>query len=126
MNTIKNIIAKKTIKFKVLESVENKLVIKIESVFKGKEEISSYNYLLDRIPNIVPGINSVSLDYDNLIGTITYDNKKINEEKILKILEISKKAIIDDFDYIKENYESNLDEVIDSMEKKLKQKINEL
>ncbi|WP_055070850.1 hypothetical protein [Clostridium massiliamazoniense] len=126
MNTIKNIIAKKTIKFKVLESVENKLVIKIESVFKGKEEISSYNYLLDRIPNIVPGINSVSLDYNNLIGTITYDNKKINEEKILKILEISKKAIIDDFDYIEENYESNLDEVIDLMEKKLKQKINEL
>lgn len=126
MNTIKNIIAKKTIKFKVLESVENKLVVKVESVFKGKEEFSSYNYLLDRIPKIVPGINSVSLDYNNLTGIINYDNKKINEDKILKILEVSKTVIINNFDYIEENYQLNLDKVIDSMENKLKKEINEI
>lgn len=125
MNAIKSIIAKKTIKFKVIESTVGKCIIKVDTMTKAKTEISTYDYLLNRVPKIINGIEKVSLDYDKLTADISYDNKKISEERILEILEVAKELIIDNFDYIEENYENDLEKVIDSIEKKLKEKLEE-
>lgn len=123
MKSIKNIIAKKTIKFKIIESLKGKLTIKIDTVFKAKDELNSYDYLLKRIPNIINGINEVSLNYKDLVVIINYDDKKINEERILEILEISKELVIDNLEYIEDNYEENLEEMLKIMEEKLKLKL---
>ncbi|MGL5615793.1 MAG: hypothetical protein ACRDD2_06105 [Sarcina sp.] len=126
MKSIKAIVAKKTIKFKVIESLEGLLKIKIETIFKAKDELSGYDYLLQRIPKILDGVNSVSLDYDNLIATISYDKNKVTEEFILKVLEEAKILIIDNLDYIEENYEKDLESVISKMESLLKDKIKNI
>lgn len=123
MKSIKAIVAKKTIKFKVIESLEGFLKIKIETIFKAKDELSSYDYLLQRIPKILEGVNSVSLDYDNLIATINYNKDKVTEEFILKVLEEAKVLVIDNLEYIEENYEKDLELVISKMESLLKDKV---
>lgn len=123
MNKLKEMIFKKGFKITVLDNSNNNCVIKFDIPLKLKEENKKYTYLIEEIPDIIKGVNKVDLNFEKLIAKIYYDENLINLDKILKILDIVKELIIEEWDYIKENGEDNIDSVLAILKEKLKVKI---
>lgn len=124
MNKIKQAIFRKSFKIVVLKDLSDECVIKFDIPFKLKEEHREYYYLIDEIPDMINGINKIDLNEEDLIVNISYDNKKINLEYILKILDEAKEFIIEEWDYIKENNEDNLDQLINELKIKFRDRIS--
>lgn len=126
MNKLKEIIFRKGFKITVLDESKDNCVIKFDIALKVKEENKKYTYLIEEIPSMIKGINKVDLNFEELIAKINYDESLISLEKILKILDVAKELIIEEWDYIKKNGEDNTEEVLVVLKKKFKIQISKI
>lgn len=126
MENLKKHIFKHFAKVKVVHSISGRLRLKLVNASNIPEEYSCYiKYLKDALC-ILPGINNAK--FNHVIGTILieYSVDKVYEEKILKWIDTIIKVGSDNFQLIKDYGEDNLEYVVDTLERQLKDVVHKI
>lgn len=126
MNKIKEMIIRKSFKFKVTNIDKGIDIVKFDFAMKIKEEYSEYFYLLYDVEKIIDGINKIEFDIDAKEAKVYYDDKKIDSEKIIKMIDTLKKFIIENLDFISGVKENEIEESVEYMKNKFKDSILKL
>ena len=98
------------------------LVIRFDNNTNIQSEGEQYESLLVKGVKLLDGINDLQFDYSrNLIG-ISYDIKKLQTKKVLAWIQIIMDTLVDNFSFIKDNWERNSNVVVNKIESQLKTK----
>ncbi|MGL4740389.1 MAG: hypothetical protein ACRC41_06225 [Sarcina sp.] len=124
MNKVKELIIRKMLKWKIEKVEEGNLYLAFDSIVKMKDDYIEYYYLLDKVPSIINGIKKVNILIKENKVVIEYNVSIINEIKIQTILEEVKELVIENWDYISDNKEENIDEVVKVLSEKLLKRVN--
>lgn len=119
---IKEMMIKKFLNFKIVRNAPGQLVIRFDNNINIQSEFRQYESLVVRGAKLLDGINDLQFDYSkNLIG-ISYNIKKLEAKKVLTWIQIIIDTIVDNFSFIQNNWQRNLDVVINKIEYQLKMK----
>lgn len=116
---IQSKIIKKLIKIKVYKCLKNEVIIEMKCLKMLSEEHRCYQVFLEQALKKLNGVDGIDVDIVNGFITINYDSNKQTEENVIKWAYKVKDIGIENFDLIKDQGESNLDNVIKVIEDKL-------
>ncbi|MBB6716085.1 hypothetical protein [Clostridium gasigenes] len=119
---IKEMMIKRFLRFKIIRDLPGQLVIRFDNNTNIQSEGEQYESLLVKGVKLLDGINDLQFDYSrNLIG-ISYDIKKLQTKKVLAWIQIIMDTLVDNFSFIKDNWERNSNVVVNKIESQLKTK----
>ncbi|MBB6621952.1 hypothetical protein H7E67_00775 [Clostridium gasigenes] len=119
---IKEMMIKRFLRFKIIRDLPGQLVIRFDNNTNIQNEGEQYESLLVKGVKLLDGINDLQFDYSrNLIG-ISYDIKKLQTKKVLAWIQIIIDTLVDNFSFIKDNWERNSNVVVNKIESQLKTK----
>ena len=123
---LKKIVISKLMKIKVAHSIPGRIRFKVSSLKDIPEEYMIYEKYLHQSLKKLNGIESI--DVNRVTGSIliTYDMKKVYEEKILNWIEVIKEIGLRNLDLIEKYGESNTEYVVDTIEQQLDEAIKKL
>lgn len=116
---IQSKIIKKLIKIKVYKCLKNEVIIEMKCLKMLSEEHRCYQVFLEQALTKLNGVKGLDVDIVKGLITIKYDSTKQSEENVIKWAYKVKDIGIENFDLIKDQGESNLDNVIKVIEDKL-------
>ena len=116
---IQSKIIKKLIKIKVYKCLKNEVIIEMKCLKMISEEHRCYQVFLEQALKKLNGVKGLDVDIVKGLITIKYDSNKQSEENVIKWAYKVKDIGIENFDLIKDQGESNLDNVIKVIEDKL-------
>lgn len=119
---IKEMMIKRLLNFKIVRDTPGQLLIKFDSNANIQKEFKQYESLLVRGAKLLDGIKELQFDYSrNLIG-ISYDIKKLDAKKVLAWVQIIIDTLVENFSFIQNNWQRNLNVVVNKIEYQLKGK----
>ncbi|MBU3106449.1 hypothetical protein [Clostridium gasigenes] len=119
---IKEMMIKRFLRFKIIRDLPGQLVIRFDNNTNIQSEGEQYESLLVKGVKLLDGITDLQFDYSrNLIG-ISYDIKKLQTKKVLAWIQIIMDTLVDNFSFIKDNWERNSNVVVNKIESQLKTK----
>lgn len=126
MFDFKTYVVKHFAKVKVVHSIPGRLRLKVPTVVQVGEEFREYDKLVISAVKVLEGVEEISFNY--VIGTIllTYDTKKVYEDKVLAWINKVVELIVENMDFVEKHAPNNLQYVIDTLEQKLKQEVEKL
>ncbi len=116
---IQSKIIKKLIKIKVYKCLKDEIIIEMKCLKMLSEEHRCYQVFLEQALKKLNGVKGLDVDIVKGLITIKYDSNKQSEENVIKWAYKVKDIGIENFDLIKDQGESNLDNVIKVIEDKL-------
>ncbi len=116
---IQSKIIKKLIKIKVYKCLKDEVIIEMKCLKMLSEEHRCYQVFLEQALKKLNGVKGLDVDIVKGLITIKYDSNKQSEENVIKWAYKVKDIGIENFDLIKDQGESNLDNVIKVIEDKL-------
>ena len=116
---IQSKIIKKLIKIKVYKCLKDEIIIKMKCLKMLSEEHRCYQVFLEQALKKLNGVKGLDVDIVKGLITIKYDSNKQSEENVIKWAYKVKDIGIENFDLIKDQGKSNLDNVIKVIEDKL-------
>lgn len=117
--SIQSKIIKKLIKIKVYKCLKDEVIIEMKCLKMLSEEHRCYQVFLEQALKKLNGVEGLDVDIVKGLITIKYDSIKQTEENVIKWAYKVKDIGIENFDLIKDQGESNLDNVIKVIEDKL-------
>lgn len=103
----KNLI-KSMIKIETISNEPGELKLYAKQIADIEDEYKSYeHFVLDAI-KILNGIKKVSVDYDRALVTITYNENEVSAGQIYKWIDILVDISLDNKDFIKDNWEKDV------------------
>lgn len=103
----KNLI-KSMIKIETISNEPEELKLYAKQIADIEDEYKSYeHFVLDAI-KILNGIKKVSVDYDRALVTITYNENEVSAGQIYKWIDILVDISLDNKDFIKDNWEKDV------------------
>ncbi|OFI06043.1 hypothetical protein CLOACE_12980 [Clostridium acetireducens DSM 10703] len=123
MFDLKLLIFKHLNKIKVVHSIPGRLRVKVPYLKNLSQEFRIYEKYIIKAIKILPGVDEITINY--VLGTvlIMYQSNIITEEKILSWIKKVVSFQVDNFDFIKDNIESNFQMVVEYLEKNLKEEV---
>ncbi|MDY6011376.1 hypothetical protein [Clostridium sp.] len=116
---IQSKIIKKLIKIKVYKCLKDEIIIEMKCLKMLSEEHRCYQVFLEQALKKLNGVKGLDVDIVKGLITIKYDSNKQSEENVIKWAYKVKDIGIENFDLIKDQGKSNLDNVIKVIEDKL-------
>ena len=124
MNKFKVMIIRKGLDFKVSSKGDGKALVKIETAIKLKNEYCDYLYILDDIKDVINGVFKVKVDIKKREAIIDFDVSLLNIEKIEKILLDVKEFTIENWDFINEFEQDEIEEGIKILKMRFRDRYN--
>ncbi|WP_297437218.1 hypothetical protein [uncultured Clostridium sp.] len=126
MNKFKAMIIRNGLDFKVSDKGIGKALVKIETAIKLKDEYCSYFYILDDIKEVINGVLKVKVDIKKKEAIIDFDVSLLNIDKIEKILLDVKEFIIENWDFINEFEQDEMEEGIKILKMRFRDRYNKV
>lgn len=126
MIDIKTYIIKSFTKFKVVHSIPGRIRLKINNASKIPKEAAMYDkYVIEGI-KILDGIDNIEFNYMTGSVLITYNPNKLSEEIVIKWINHVLNIVLENINFIQEFGEDNIDYVVSTLEKKLKETLSKV
>ena len=126
MLDIKTYIIKNFAKFKVVHSIPGRIRLKINNASKIPKEATMYDkYVIEGI-KILDGIDNIEFNYMTGSVLITYNPNKLSEEIVIKWINHVLNIVLENINFIQEFGEDNIDYVVSTLEKKLKETLSKV
>ena len=126
MIDIKTYIIKNFTKFKVVHSIPGRIRLKINNALKIPKEAAMYDkYVIEGI-KILDGIDNIEFNYMTGSVWITYNPNKLSEEIVIKWINHVLNIVLENINFIHEFGEDNIDYVVSTLEKKLKETLSKV
>ena len=126
MIDIKTYIIKNFTKFKVEHSIPGRIRLKINNASKIPKEAAMYDkYVIEGI-KILDGIDNIEFNYMTGSVLITYNPNKLSEEIVIKWINHVLNIVLENINFIHEFGEDNIDYVVSTLEKKLKETLSKV
>ena len=126
MLDIKTYIIKNFAKFKVVHSIPGRIRLKINNASKIPKEATMYDkYVIEGI-KILDGIDNIEFNYMTGSVLITYNPNKLSEEIVIKWINHVLNIVLENINFIHEFGEDNIDYVVSTLEKKLKETLSKV
>ena len=126
MIDIKTYIIKNFTKFKVVHSIPGRIRLKINNASKIPKEAAMYDkYVIEGI-KILDGIDNIEFNYMTGSVLITYNPNKLSEEIVIKWINHVLNIVLENINFIHEFGEDNIDYVVRTLEKKLKETLSKV
>ena len=126
MIDIKTYIIKNFTKFKVVHSIPGRIRLKINNASKIPKEAAMYDkYVIEGI-KILDGIDNIEFNYMTGSVLITYNPNKLSEEIVIKWINHVLNIFLENINFIHEFGEDNIDYVVSTLEKKLKETLSKV
>ena len=126
MLDIKTYIIKNFAKFKVVHSIPGRIRLKINNALKIPKEAAMYDkYVIEGI-KILDGIDNIEFNYMTGSVLITYNPNKLSEEIVIKWINHVLNIVLENINFIHEFGEDNIDYVVSTLEKKLKETLSKV
>ena len=126
MLDIKTYIIKNFAKFKVVHSIPGRIRLKINNASKIPKEAAMYDkYVIEGI-KILDGIDNIEFNYMTGSVLITYNPNKLSEEIVIKWINHVLNIVLENINFIHEFGEDNIDYVVSTLEKKLKETLSKV
>ncbi len=126
MIDIKTYIIKNFTKFKVVHSIPGRIRLKINNASKIPKEAAMYDkYVIEGI-KILDGIDNIEFNYMTGSVLITYNPNKLCEEIVIKWINHVLNIVLENINFIQEFGEDNIDYVVSTLEKKLKETLSKV
>ena len=126
MLDIKTYIIKNFAKFKVVHSIPGRIRLKINNVSKIQKEAAMYDkYVIEGI-KILDGIDNIEFNYITGSVVITYNPDKLNEKIVINWINHVLNIVLENINFIQEFGEDNIDYVVSTLEKKLKETLSKV
>ena len=126
MNKFKAMIIRNGFTFKVNSKGQGKILVKIETAIKLKDEYCDYLYILDDIKTVIKGVLNVDVDIKKKEAIIDFDDKLLDINKIEKILLDVKEFIIENWDFINELEDNSMEEGIKLLKTRFRDRYNKV
>ena len=126
MNKFKAIIIRSGLNFKVSNKEDGKALVKIETAIKLKDEYCDYLYILDDIKNVINGVLKVKVNIKKREAIIDFDVSLLNVDKIERILLDVKEFIIENWDFINEFEQDEMEEGIKILKMRFRDRYNKV
>lgn len=111
----KKLIISKLSKIKIVESKRGVLTVKLDILEKIPEEYMFYQTYLKDALNILEGVEDVSVNLNLSQITIIYNENLLSRDRLLSWIEKIKEIGLKNYDFIEQNGQNNLDEVVDKL-----------
>lgn len=111
----KKFIISKLAKIKIVESKRGLLTVKLDILEKIPEEYIFYQTYLKDALKIIEGVEDVSVDLNLSKITIIYNENLLNRDRLLSWIEKVKEIGLKNYDFIEQNGQNNLEEVVDKL-----------
>lgn len=111
----KKFIISKLAKIKIVESKRGVLTVKLDILEKIPEEYMFYQTYLKDALKILEGVEDVIVNLNLSQITIIYNENLLNRDRLLSWIEKVKEIGLKNYDFIEQNGENNLDEVVDKL-----------
>ena len=98
---IKKQFIKNMIKLEVVSNTPGQLQIYIAQIKKIEDEYKAYEPYAQKAIKLLPGINTIDVDYEKGILTINYDPSQVTVQKVYSWLQVMIDVGIDYYDDIK-------------------------
>ena len=126
MIDIKTYIIKNFTKFKVVHSIPGRIRLKINNASKIPKEAAMYDkYVIEGI-KILDGIDNIEFIYMTGSVLITYNPNKLSEKIVIKWINHVLNIVLENINFIQEFGEDNIDYVVSTLEKKLKETLSKV
>ena len=126
MIDIKTYIIKNFTKFKVVHSIPGRIRLKINNASKIPKEAAMYDkYVIEGI-KILDGIDNIEFNYMTGSVLITYNPNKLSEEIVIKWINHVLNIVLENINFIQEFGEDNIDYVVSTLEKKVKETLSKV
>lgn len=126
MIDIKTYIIKNFTKFKVVHSIPGRIRLKINNASKIPKEAAMYDkYVIEGI-KILDGIDNIEFNYMTGSVLITYNPNKLSEKIVIKWINHVLNIVLENINFIQEFGEDNIDYVVSTLEKKLKETLSKV
>ena len=126
MLDIKTYIIKNFAKFKVVHSIQGRIRLKINNASKIPKEAAMYDkYVIEGI-KILDGIDNIEFNYMTGSVLITYNPNKLSEKIVIKWINHVLNIVLENINFIQEFGEDNIDYVVSTLEKKLKETLSKV
>lgn len=126
MIDIKTYIIKNFTKFKVVHSIPGRIRLKINNASKIPKEAAMYDkYVIEGI-KILDGIDNIEFNYMTGSVLITYNLNKLSEKIVIKWINHVLNIVLENINFIQEFGEDNIDYVVSTLEKKLKETLSKV
>ena len=126
MLDIKTYIIKNFAKFKVVHSIPGRIRLKINNASKIPKEAAMYDkYVIEGI-KILDGIDNIEFNYMTGSVLITYNPNKLSEKIVIKWINHVLNIVLENINFIHEFGEDNIDYVVSTLEKKLKETLSKV
>ena len=126
MIDIKTYIIKNFTKFKVVHSIPGRIRLKINNASKIPKEAAMYDkYVIEGI-KILDGIDNIEFNYMTGSVLITYNPNKLSEEIVIKWINHVLNIVLENINFIHEFGEDNIDYVVSTLVKKLKETLSKV
>ncbi|MGL4361744.1 MAG: hypothetical protein ACRCSG_00385 [Cellulosilyticaceae bacterium] len=126
MKKFKTDVLKSLMTSEISRSDENSVNIKIEHLSrmekKGKKIIEKY----DEFIKLLPGIKASNLDVDKEELYVEFDKNQFDDQQVVKWIKIIIDVMIEEYDFIKENLNNDLDKVTTELKNKLSEKVKDV
>lgn len=117
---------KSMIKIDVVNNIPGSLTLHAAQISQVEDEYKSYEHFAIDALKLLKGINSVKVDYENGLVTIKYNNEIVTAGDIQNWIDAIVDVVIDNKDFIKDNWEKDVNLVWDKMKPILLQSLNNL
>lgn len=111
----KKLIISKLSKIKIVESKRGALTVKLDILEKIPEEYMFYQTYLKDALNILEGVEDASVNLNLSQITIIYNENLLSRDRLLSWIEKIKEIGLKNYDFIEQNGQNNLDEVVDKL-----------
>lgn len=118
---IKGLLIKKYLGMKVKANKCGHMTLKFSDKISVQDEFKNYDSLITRGAKLLEGVRDLSFNYIENTIDIVY-SKELEDKKVLRWAETIIETLINNIDYINDNWQNNIDDVINKIEKELNSK----
>lgn len=123
---LKKHIIKSMIKMDVVNNLPGKLEIYVAQISQIEDEYKAYQHFAVDAIKLLKGVQNVSVNYETGILSIAYDNNVVSAQKIYAWLDTIIDIAIDHKDFIKDNWEKDVNMVWQKMQPILLKGLNQV
>ncbi len=121
----KNLI-KSMIKVEIISNEPGELKLYAKQIADVDDEYKVYEHFVLDALKILGGIKKVNVDYDKALVTIMYNSSEVTAQQIYKWIDILVDISLDYKDFIKDNWENNVNIVWAKMKPILEKRVVEV
>ena len=103
----KNLI-KSMIKIETISNEPGELKLYAKQITDIEDEYKNYEHFVLEAIQMLKGINKVNVDYDRGLVTIMYNESQVSAEEIYRWIDILVDISLDNKEFIKDNWEKNV------------------